>query len=289
MILHEIESKGIDLAQARENVVGRWCCMPYSVQSSLQRRVIDQEIPDNIVESVLSQEITEQEKENAKTFAKSVLSPALSLLQQALAPQQNPSTEDLLSLQSFDTLLGIVHLNNVEVQVFSPLHRFLRDLETFQTPQADRNTIESLIRLLIVKYGDIPVCNGSGLFFHYAMANHSCSFNAVPRRTREEEVFEKDQCAATLFVAAQPIKKGSEITLPYISTRGKRRVDRQKELWKKYAFLCKCPSCCCFNPACTAVEGTGAALRCARCKKATYCSSACQKEHWKHHKQTCHQ
>lgn len=48
----------------------------------------------------------------------------------------------------------------------------------------------------------------------------------------------------------------------------------------------------CSNPVCRNLEGVGdeagqQGSLCAACRKARYCSKACQKQHWKLHKQVC--
>eukprot|EP01122_Echinamoeba_exundans_P013624 TRINITY_DN5983_c0_g1_i1.p1 TRINITY_DN5983_c0_g1~~TRINITY_DN5983_c0_g1_i1.p1 ORF type:complete len:464 (-),score=49.12 TRINITY_DN5983_c0_g1_i1:169-1560(-) len=287
MLLHEMETNKLGLAEARTNVVGRWHTMPYSLQHILQQRASNMGIKDDELVSYLSSPVSEAEQTEAKLFSAHVLDEARYLLLLTMA-KDFPSHvgEALFSADSFDRLLGVVHLNNVEVQIFSPIHRFLKDCMSKDRHQAE--PLLSLVSQVASRYGgDLPVCKGGALFKNYAMANHSCSFNVVPRRSLEEEMFLPDQCATTCFVASTAVKKGSELCLPYIDPRGKNRAQRQRELWQKYAFLCQCPSCSCSNPACVSLDGKGASFKCARCKKVTYCSSTCQKADWKSHRTCC--
>jgi hypothetical protein len=177
MIMHEVETNKLELADARTKVVGRWHTMPYSLQHVLQQRANNKTIGDDRLCSHLSSPVSELEQEAAKQFSTAVLMEPRDLLSRALS-MDFPShiLADLLSLDSFDTLLGVVHLNNVEVQIFSPIHRFLKDCLSKDRHQAD--PLLTLVSQVASRYGgDVPVCKGSALFRNYAMANHSCNFN----------------------------------------------------------------------------------------------------------------
>lgn len=159
-------------------IVSHWHTMPYSLQATLRERARDPSVSDHELVAFLSRPKTDGEVDSATMFFDSALEPARSKLVVGLSKIFAPAQLDvLLSRESFDTILGVVHLNNVEVQIFSPLHRFLTSCLAIRQPHKV-DALTSLLSRISQRYGgELPVCKGSALFHKYAMANHSCSFN----------------------------------------------------------------------------------------------------------------
>jgi len=74
---------------------------------------------------------------------------------------------------------------------------------------------------------------GIGLFPATALLNHACYPNCI---------FVGSQGASMRVRTLRKVKRGEELTVPYIDLYMPRR-DRQRELWKDRHFLCKCIRC----------------------------------------------
>ncbi|KAK6178481.1 hypothetical protein SNE40_013267 [Patella caerulea] len=130
-----------------------------------------------------------------------------------------------------------------------------------------------------------------GMFPLHACMNHSCDHNVDVRDGGRPDL---KRLPGVMVVANRDIKKGEELCTTYINPQ-MARVLRRAWLFKSFNFWCQCKKCIhegddssyCTDCGKNAATGKGF-LSCGKCKRAFYCSKACQKSSWhKGHKLIC--
>lgn len=125
--------------------------------------------------------------------------------------------------------------------------------------------------------------------------NHSCTPNCCNFTNRDHTL---------RITAIRDIKKGEECTITYehVILDVKDPSLRKKLMLRDHYFICECPSCTTNartdNSAyssymlsvlrqCVCCLEFSLLYRCGRCKKSSYCSKTCQREHWNIHRLVC--
>ncbi|XP_046576377.1 uncharacterized protein LOC124284339 [Haliotis rubra] len=135
---------------------------------------------------------------------------------------------------------------------------------------------------------DPPEGEFAGMFPLHACMNHSCANSA------EVMDYVVDGKPGVGVRVRGGIKKGEEVCITYINTTMPRR-QRRAWLYRSYNFWCRCIRCnfegdgpmACTQCGKSADEGKKFP-QCSKCKRAWYCSTACQKQAWKKgHKKIC--
>jgi len=151
-----------------------------------------------------------------------------------------PGFEKLFSKTFFDYFAGILILNTREIRIYSPFHVYF---ENIQKKGYSFHFLPIMFKME-TKYGGIPRVDASGLCQIYSCLNHSCAYNAAIGITEQSEWSEQpQQYAKSTLYAFRDIKKGEEILVAYVPTKGKSVHERRSELRKHYFFECNCELC----------------------------------------------
>lgn len=76
----------------------------------------------------------------------------------------------------------------------------------------------------------------SGIYIHLSIFNHSCKSNCIKFAPEQNKEYSE-------VVAIQHIKKGTELTINYLTPFEQSTEKRKKDLLNQFHFNCKCPLC----------------------------------------------
>jgi len=174
------------------------------------------------------------------SFFNEYIRPPLSILKSAIG--QDQKFAQLFSDEFFDSLLGMFNLNNREIIIHSPLHKYFYEIR-LGLKQLERN-FQPLLLKIAQKFSNFTEVTGSGLFPLYSMMNHTCgevyavaSLNISMDRTDWENAF-----AQSSVYAAKDIESGEELYVSYVDMR-LGQAQKKQTVAKYYAFACKCKYC----------------------------------------------
>lgn len=151
---------------------------------------------------------------------------------------KNSELEQFLTIDFYESLLGVFELNNATLEVPSPMHKY------FETLASDKKLFNStqpilapIVTALNTTYNCIPSCAGNGLFTIHSCMNHSCDPNA------KQVLHDSITSARICIEAIKDIKQGDQIFISYIRNETPNTDERKKELFLNYGFVCQCERC----------------------------------------------
>jgi len=150
----------------------------------------------------------------------------------------NDTVKQFLSVEFYDSILGMFELNNTTIEVPSPMHKYFEILAS--NPKLFKESqpiLGPIVTELNKKYSSIPSCSGHGLFAIHSCMNHSCEPNV--KQQLHDEITQAKIC----ITATKNIKKGEQIFISYIEVDNKTTEGRKKELFLNYNFVCQCNKC----------------------------------------------
>jgi len=128
----------------------------------------------------------------------------------------------------------------------------------------------------------LPSCTGFGMYHLYAFLNHSCEPNATI-------TFKPYSHSAFSVITKEHIPKGTELLVSYFNPNVP-VFNRRRNSQNNYGFRCFCTKCL-LETKCLQCEDIESSLKvhsaCDNCRTSWYCSTKCQKAHWKEHKREC--
>mmetsp|Transcript_19565 Transcript_19565/g.24699 ORF Transcript_19565/g.24699 Transcript_19565/m.24699 type:complete len:356 (-) Transcript_19565:2201-3268(-) len=145
--------------------------------------------------------------------------------------------------------------------------------------------LPAFFKKLVYNWHAIPADNiddddiGYAIYPYACYFNHSCSPNVS---------WKIDRVKGALFYATaiRDIKEGEDVLISYFGDDQKVSTNRRKDYLREYyQFDCDCDRCRNAKD-CYLCEAESKYL-CSRCKGIKYCSTQCQRRHWRAHKKDC--
>jgi len=156
----------------------------------------------------------------------------------AALPAQASLFPPLFESNTFEQVVGLFELNNLDVVVESPVENYflaIDDLPLGHERDAALAATQPLLDALDSEYS--IALDGSGFYPLVACTNHSCEPNVASSKGAA------DVDGGAVLVATRDIMAGEEVCVCYIDAPPGTPLAQRREALADYGFLCACARC----------------------------------------------
>jgi hypothetical protein len=156
----------------------------------------------------------------------------------AALPEQAALYPSLFCQRTYEQVIGMFELNNLDVCVESPVENYFLELDDLQ-PGADRDAALRVTSPLLDALGGgyATALDGTGFYALVACTNHDCDPCAASCKGAD------DADGGAVLVATRPIAAGTEVTVCYIDAPPGAPLAARREALRDYGFHCVCKRC----------------------------------------------
>ncbi|CAD7700336.1 unnamed protein product [Ostreobium quekettii] len=168
------------------------------------------------------------DEEAFRAELKELATDSLALLKSAIDDGRFPA---LFTAEVYGSLIGMFEMNNLAIEVPSPLESYLEALDESPSTAGSLGSLRDRIEEAAQHPGE-----GTAYYRLACCANHSCVPNA--KATRRTGL---DVGGNLALIAEGPITAGEEITISYVDES--EPLEQRQRALMDYGFVCSCTRC----------------------------------------------